>query len=453
MTTSRRNKRPAEAQEVRDPNLIDGEPTKDLVIHSLIKDIPLGRAIIDLVDNSIDGARRVRGSGNYKGLWIHIKVDEHGFQIKDNCGGIPVPIARYYAFRFGREGQLPNEVPHSVGQFGVGMKRALFKIGEVFKITSTTTNSRFVVDIDVNKWKNKKSWDFEFIHFAENSRFEQSTCGTDIVVSRLHNEVAREFALENFRTRLQMEIEDAHRNNIAKGIVIKLNRAKLKHKPTVIKYGATIQPAYKKLEKKPKDKKPITIKIYAGLGEYSLREAGWYVFCNDRMILGADRDTTTGWGPKGTRIPVFHPQFANFRGYVYFDSDDPRLLPWNTTKTSVDSDSDLFKSVREEMVISMRPVIDFLNDVRQEQKTIGRDGPLQTTINKTKSMDVSKISRFGPFTYPDSKDFKRSPSHILIRYEKPARKVERAKKKLGARTPKEVGEKTFDYFYEQECEE
>jgi hypothetical protein len=39
----------------RDSKHIKASPTKEFFIYMLVKDIPLNRAIIDLVDNSVDG--------------------------------------------------------------------------------------------------------------------------------------------------------------------------------------------------------------------------------------------------------------------------------------------------------------------------------------------------------------------------------------------------------------
>ena len=92
------------------------------------------------------------------------------------------------------------------------------------------------------------------------------------------------------------------------------------------------------------------------------------MFCNGRMVLGADQTITTGWGEGGEKtIPKYHNQFATFRGYVFFDSDDGSLLPWNTTKTGVDLDSRLYRAVRLDMVSVMRPAIDFLNRWKEEK--------------------------------------------------------------------------------------
>lgn len=115
-----------------DKKRINASPTKEFFVYMLIRDIPLSRAILDLVDNSVDGARRLHSDGDFQDLWVRVELNSTHFRIADNCGGIPVEIARNYAFRFGRPSGAPP-TPHSVGQFGVGMKRTFFKLGSKIK--------------------------------------------------------------------------------------------------------------------------------------------------------------------------------------------------------------------------------------------------------------------------------------------------------------------------------
>ena len=142
------------------------DPTKDFFIHMLTRDIGLSRSILDLVDNCIDGALGVRGDNRFDGLNVTLVVDPDRFSIDDNCGGIPLDVARKYAFRFGRPPEA-ERTRHSIGQFGVGMKRALFKLGSSFRIESTTQASRFVLQEDVDKWITRQSWNFEFSEIEE----------------------------------------------------------------------------------------------------------------------------------------------------------------------------------------------------------------------------------------------------------------------------------------------
>ncbi len=134
---------------VPDKSIIDAHPTKELFISILVRDITIRDAIGDLLDNSVDGALRLRPDGNYDGLWVKIELDAKNdrFIIEDNCGGIPVDVARNYAFRFGRpENAEANK--HSVGVFGIGMKRALFRLGKVFYVESIAQNSSFNMEVE-----------------------------------------------------------------------------------------------------------------------------------------------------------------------------------------------------------------------------------------------------------------------------------------------------------------
>lgn len=50
-------------------NVIEGNPTKKFFIEMITRDISIEDAIVDLLDNSIDGANRIN-SAIYDGLWI-----------------------------------------------------------------------------------------------------------------------------------------------------------------------------------------------------------------------------------------------------------------------------------------------------------------------------------------------------------------------------------------------
>ena len=55
-------------------SIVKALPTKDLFVDFLTKDLTLSRAITDLVDNSIDGARRLRPNGVLKDLYVRLAV-------------------------------------------------------------------------------------------------------------------------------------------------------------------------------------------------------------------------------------------------------------------------------------------------------------------------------------------------------------------------------------------
>src|SRR5437016_230221 len=105
----------------------------------LTKDIELKDAILDLIDNSIDAARRF---DSIKGRKVSVKTSAREFKIEDNCGGMSLDDAENRAFRLGRDPRaaLPT---HAIGLYGVGMKRAIFKMGDSFSVESKTPSTRF----------------------------------------------------------------------------------------------------------------------------------------------------------------------------------------------------------------------------------------------------------------------------------------------------------------------
>jgi len=224
--------------------LLQADPTKEFFVFMLTRDIDLDDAVTDLIDNSVDGARRLRAGGHFNGLTVAVTAQQDMFRIADNCGGIEVDIARNYAFRFGRASGTPTTA-HSIGQFGVGMKRGLFKIGRNFRIESTSERSRFTVGVNIEEWQTHDRWAFLIDDLEEpDSPFPPERRGTIIEVTNLREDAASQFGLENFQSRLAREIEAKHRRSMLKGLTISLNGVQLKPHNDTILNSDQIQPAY-----------------------------------------------------------------------------------------------------------------------------------------------------------------------------------------------------------------
>lgn len=318
-------------------NIIQGNPTKSFFIQMITRDITINDAIVDLLDNSIDGASRIDPS-DYSGLRIDLTLNKDEFIVKDNCGGFSIEIAQKYAFRFGRPDNAP-ETSGSVGRFGIGMKRALFKMGRNFMVESKSGNEHFNINVDVEQWKNKTTeitlndgnksvvddWNFIYENVADISNL--SSNGTYIKVFNLFPEVADLFADESFLNALRNDIERLLNFRLEKKIKIYLNNQKLSSKDVNIFNDAEGSKPYF-IEG---TKSNVRFKVIAGLGEVGNPSAsGWYIYCNDRLVLEADQTEITGWGV-GT-IPKWHIDFVMFRGVVFFDSQDTINLPLTTTK-------------------------------------------------------------------------------------------------------------------------
>lgn len=455
------------AVDKQDIKRVNASPTKEFFIYMITRDITLTRAILDLVDNSVDGARRMRPNRNFDGLWVRVEIDRKHFRIADNCGGISVDIARNYAFRFGRPKEAPP-TPGSVGQFGVGMKRTFFKLGRHFTVSSTEINSRFEMDIDVDRWKaddrpgGAGDWQFEFAEVEENlTGVKDEDIGTRIEITQLYDSVAENFGLESFLTRLKQEMSLAHTLSLDAGLAITINKIPLLHDPAKLFVSENLKPAF--IEKSYPSKvlvgepgPPVNVKLYAGVAERNLRDGGWYVFCNGRLVIRADQSATTVWGSShGMR--QYHPDFAYFRGYAYFDSDDPSLLPWTTTKTGVDVDSPVYRSVQQEMIELSKPVLTFLSDLVKERTALekgrSKEQPLNLALQNSEAQRTEEMAISQTFIAPKPAPPPSGPKMNRIQYWKPADEVQKAMQILKVKTFVAVGEKTFEYFMRYEAEE
>lgn len=453
--TTLQDQNPNDASEddvAADPNAIDAMPTKAFFVEMLIRDIPLERAVLDLVDNCIDGAKRLRDRENrdFSGLRVDITVSADRFVISDNCGGFSSHIAKTYAFRFGRDSQAES-TKYSIGQFGVGMKRALFKFGRKFTLTSATAVERWTVDEDVDTWERKKRWTFEFKTRDDGLSVPPEEQGTTIVVERLRPEVSSKFSSLYFTRSLAEMIRIHQRQFIARGLEIWFNGASLSATNLELLVG-DVAPAVDMLEHTAPDGSVVRVRLVAGVGASSPTQAGWYVVCNGRVVLAADRTPTTGWGldrEHEADVPRYHNQFARFRGVAYFECENAAYLPWNTTKTGVDADIGVWRVALEKMIVLTRAIIDFLNEVDRELEDQGSDGPLQRALGAASKTQVETITAPAVFQTPDKTKYS-GPRKTRIAYTRPVEQVAALMEAYGVGSAKAVGERTFDAAYQEE---
>jgi hypothetical protein len=425
--------------------VVHAEPTKEFFIYMLTVDIPLAQAIVDLVDNSVDGALLLRGKQRFNKLRVELTVSPNGFTLQDNCGGFPVEVAEKYAFRFGRPKGAPA-LDRSIGRFGVGMKRAFFKLGNRFRVESRTTTEHWVIEADVREWRDAPPWEFTFSKVRTGlKKCPISKTGTHIEVTDLHPDVAQAFALQNFRTELKEIVEVKHQASLDKGLGIWLNEARLERKRPVLRESTRLRPHVSSFPLRD-----VEVRLYAGIYEPDPKAAGWHVYCNNRVVLAADQSRRTGWG----RLPPprFHPQYNRFRGYAFFEADDPSSLPWTTTKNDVDEDSGVFRSARQRMVVAMLPVIRFLDRLDQERTKAQGDSWLDKVIESAPPTQLGNLEGSGTFQAPDRPP---TPARVTqrIQYDRPKDKIDRVKKALRVSSAKAVGEGTFDYFFKRVCED
>ncbi|WP_233598632.1 ATP-binding protein [Amycolatopsis sp. WAC 01375] len=455
-----------------DPYRVEANADKALFVSMLIKDIELQPAVLDLVDNSVDSARSVSPEDLSK-FEIDLEVSGDHFIVKDNCGGIDLETARNYAFRFGRPKEYAG-VPGSVGQFGVGMKRALFKLGRKFEVESRSKNSYFQLSVDVEKWALDTANDWHFTMTEVDDKYDPATEGTGTIVkvSNLHGNVIEDFSSALILGQLREQLRLRHQGVLQQGLTIRLNGEKLRGLAPSLLSGPGFSPFNKKITI-PAGEDDVHVTIVAGIvarsvedladdgeaeafsGNKDNKEAGWWVFCNDRLLIYADRTSTTGWGASG---PAYHPQYREFRGYVYFESRNTSLLPWNTTKTGVDQDSKIWRQVLGEMKSALSEVLSVISRIKSEKRdgSTDEDKPVSRAADDAKPTPIRKLPLSPRMISPPLRSAKRPlprKTTQKVQYDVDYQRYRDVRQVLGVSSTAEVGRRTFDYFYDREVEE
>lgn len=438
-----------------DPNEIDAMPTKAFFVDMLVRDIPLGRAVLDLVDNCVDGAKRLHPEDepDFSGLSVNLSMDGERFEIVDNCGGFDVETARHYAFRFGRSAKAQS-TDYSIGQFGVGMKRALFKFGRYFEVHSATDKEKWSMKVDVDAWESSSDWVFDFDERVDAREDADWETGTRIVVNRLRPEVASQFANEYFQRQLAEMLRSHQRQFLAWGLTIEFGGDHLTNTDLRMSTGGGFSPAVEEITFDEDTESPVRVRIVVGLSTSAPSEAGWYIVCNGRVVLSGDRTEQTGWNSVAEQkegIPKFHNQYARFRGVVFFDCRSSRKLPWNTTKTGLDASSPVWQSVLPKMLDHTRAAIGFLNALDDEIDEYGQEAAptLASLLEDTRAQDVEKLKGARAFSWNKSPR-PRGPKTTTIQYSREQTKIRTLMTALGVRSAKAVGEATFDIVYDEQ---
>jgi hypothetical protein len=437
-------------------------PTKAFFVRMITRDISLEDCILDLIDNSVDGAWRSEGSrpmglaqdADLSKYFIEIRASQDGFSIEDNCGGMTLQDAIEHAFSFGRQAtDRPDD--YSIGVYGIGMKRAVFKLGTKIKIRSTYVRDdgeteAFVVPISVDDWlaDDELPWDFD-IHRDEPLKEH----GVRISVEGLTSGALNSLGNPAFIQTLRRTIARDYSLHINRGLRIILNGRQITGWQFELRASAEFAPVRFSYQDET-DGSPVTVEIIGGMAapppessdpdvdDDGEKRFGWYVVCNGRIVLAADKSTISGWGTDGW--PQWHRQYSGFIGIVLFTASNAAALPLTTTKRSVDVSSEVFSRARPKMRDITRVWIDYTNTRKQaleEARQIeSRAVPVQIyAVEKKVSVSVPKLVAQAP-----------SERLANINYSVPVSRLKKLAKELGGiNMPyREVGLKSFNYTYD-----
>lgn len=451
-------------------------PTKQFFVSMLTRDISLDDAILDLLDNCLDGAMRLaKGEKvDYSKHIVKIELTGERFSMADNCGGIPRETAIKYAFKMGREiDEKRDSETETIGMYGVGMKRAIFKMGREALVRTRHGEDSFEVPI-TSDWLEAKDWDPLPINEPTDVVEKLAEPGTTITVGKLYEGAARHFGNEGFENKVRTAISEHFTMFLQWGLRVELNRKPVvpvrvevlvsgrEEGPAPFVYRKTIEGVIVSIavgrnsNRGPGDEDEDDAEFER---DRSSATAGWTVLCNDRAVIVGDKSRLTGWGDG---IPLYHRQYAIVTGIIEFRSKDAGKLPVTTTKRALDTSSNVWLESLVKMKEGMRVWIDYTNQWKnqssseQEQEGHWADAApmsLRAAIDKvatrvaTKKLDDASVEYNPKKTKVLPAPPNKTPSAKRVTFSKPAEEIRIVARAILAdenAKPGVVGEKCFD---------
>jgi hypothetical protein len=197
------------------PDVASAAPQKRLFIELITKDITLEDAILDMIDNAINNVlvrekvnlvesfdefiAASEPSPKFSHYRIAIRIDSTHFIIEDNCGGIPYDAAKNTVFQFGRSTSVDAPVD-TLSVYGIGLKRALFKIGDSISLKSRHDRP-FEVKFRASEWRDQRTgsmeadWKLPLVEIPPSALKEE---GTVVEIGALTDETVERIRLPNF---------------------------------------------------------------------------------------------------------------------------------------------------------------------------------------------------------------------------------------------------------------
>ncbi len=440
-------------------------PRKRFFIEMFTRDITLHDCILDLIDNSVDSAIRTRNIDLVDEILspdpvaplerppakVTVAFSSRQVVVEDNCGGIPLDKAQKEVFNFGHSllgaGQLTQR---GLGAYGIGMKRAIFKIGNHFQIDSNTEASGFCIDQDLAQWSENDSklsdWRFPMNQTA--AAASPAKAGTRIRLTDIQPDLRPLLDNADFADLVRREVSRTYALFLKRHIKIRVND--LSVEPSDIPLGSSQE---YNLSSESWDDDGVHVHLVAGLaapapdGSWRMEKAGWYVLCNGRVTVSADKSELTGWG--AGILPQFHSSKGRgFVGIALFYSDDPLKLPWTTTKRGLNSESPVYLRARNRMQSVARPVYSYLESLYKSQGEVTPEE--RSAAKEVTQADILTTVRTPSTFAPPRRRRKTDKTGVQYSVNNSDLALVREHLRSPGMSASAIGQHTFDYFLEQE---
>lgn len=372
------------------------------VFDVLTSDISTADSLLDLIDNSIDAARRDIGvtkqlasitglPESYAGYFIDIQISPEQVEIRDNCQGMEEHLLADKAFRLGAR----HTQSYSIGIYGVGLIRAFWKLGNTGSLSTDTGAESFKLTFSKHQIQ-----DTETPLIPAERGPTSGKKANILVISDITEDAFLDVADPEWVNFFREKVRRVFGLCIRKGLSIEINGV------PVPEFGPRLRPDVKALSAKRRlhTSEGVLVQIETGVHEQYLfagelghsadknklltKEFGWYVVCNDRIVLIADLSQKVGW------TNIWHSEYNGFVGWAHFISSEPKLLPWDSKKTDIS----LEKRAQREIAPTLKEYADLYRQqnrhFRYVDATNGAEGGKATD-------DISGSGRRDPGGTPD----------------------------------------------------
>lgn len=409
-----------------DEQTYDLSPDKR-TLRSLRSDVTPITAVEELVDNVLDNWRRIDAPKNDITIDVDIDFENDVFRIEDDSGGLSEQNVKKI---FALGGSTKEEIPNSIGAYGMGAKKAILRLGNRAVIKSRAVNAEagfgFVID---EEWLRSDTWK------VTKRRFDDIDEGTTVIrVEGLNIELRDETEAEeesdsHFDT--PEEYLESLREDLSKTydefltgragpddgeVSITVNGKHVKEQPPIdwsyTPFDGFHPRLYKQYEISPEElpsrNEPVMVDIIAGLmrgGE--TEKAGTDVIIQNRRILTSNKGEMGGWG---THLPSFRPNLRRTRFIVKITAEsNPETLPWDTQKDRIEPNS----VITDRVFNVLRRAAKDYTKVTYENFPIQYSKPFtQDAVSGKQDVAYDSIQRFG---YSERKQFiaKHKPDSTL----------------------------------------
>jgi hypothetical protein len=326
--------------------------------------------------------------------------------------------------------------------YGIGLKRALFKIGDHIKVWSQDKSDAFIVEDHATAWAARQEAEGRF-PLTEIARDGKRPDGTKIVLQEILPTIGRILANPPFQDDLIKRISETYSFFLGSICKISVNGKDVPARPPTVGTWQGTTPQIDRLSGHG-----CEIRIIAGLAprdQWAFEPAGWYIFCNGRSVVLAEKSPLTGWG---NTLPLYMSKFRGFRGLVFFFSKDPEKLPWTTTKTNINQESPAYELALTSMAATARPVLNFLNSLYQQDEV--EQSRSRAATNQLVEESVTGLLTVREASFSPKKV--RGPKTVRVQYDITTEELNKVRRHRGKSTEAagKIGRSTFEYYLKNE---